>query len=232
MLRFSLYLLLWIPIVCSAQNFDKFNIRANINFIRPFESFEKTYLNADFKDYTYQKPTVLGNLSNTYSEEIALIYAGFSTKYQPEVVIRMNGYALGNSDFYRNFAIHSISLGLGFGVKLLEVNSLTLSANLTIFAGYSKLTSDSLQMVIGFPEDVNLRIDYSARKLTFLNPSVDIGGSLLYQVTDRIGVQSRVSINLNHFPDFDIPSPLFYKSFYFGAGVFCRFIKNKRFYNY
>lgn len=221
------------PIMCYSQSFNKIGVRLNYSIAQPITEIDAYYLNQDFKNIPYQRATLLSEIEIAYNFEIAAIYAGISKKYDLEFIIKSIKYSRDDNRFYKNLLIKTHSVGLGNVLKLVHKKRLVLSSYFNAFLSFSRLTSDNREVIVetdGKNYSLVLQISYAERKINFTNSSFDFGGIINFEYTSRLSVQARLGLSLTNFPDFDIPSPVFYKTLQLGVGLKYELFKNKKFY--
>ncbi len=217
-------------LLCNGQNSGKIDIRFNLSHLIPIGQLDDSFLNSTITAYPFKQPTILGNLGKIKNIEFGIAHRTLFKKFYPEIIVRYNKYYISTSNFYRNLSLRTYSVGLGVDKPLKVWKKLNISTYVNFFLGISELTSDENLVTVIYDNSTYFKIDYAGRKIRFMSPSFDLGGGIGYEITDRLSIEGRVGLNLINFPDFDISSPLFYKSVAPGLGLNFKLFKNKRFF--
>lgn len=222
-----IFILLFLPMQFYGQNPERISFRMNLNYPIQIEGFEKTCINDADIHYAFRKPTFLGNY-NSSDIDLAIRIKPKLPHLAFEFILRNSAMKFNGGEYYSNLNYNLITPGVG----LMYINpfskNLTLAGYFNFYCGFARLTRDANMRNIFYNEFTYL-IRHDAIDLKFIVPIIEPGIEFEYQVSAMLGIQTRVGMTFSSFPDFDVESPLFYKSLLISAGIKYIIFRNKKF---
>lgn len=225
MMRSTLLFLLFLPVSLFSQNTEKISLRINYNHQIQIESFEKMCTSIIDPNYPFQQPTFLGNVQS-FNIDVALRIKQNQLPVDIELILRNTSMKFTGGDYYNNLKCRIYSPGLGFLYKYPLAKNIYISGYVNILMGIASLTRDNNEKNVNYNEFVYL-IKHDQMKENFIVPAFEPGLEIEYNVTSMLRFQARVGMELCSFPDFDIESPMFYKTLLLSAGFRYNILRNK-----
>lgn len=224
-MRFAIIFILLFPRSLFSQIADKISLRTNYNHVIYIESFEKMCINTFDSNYPFQQPTFLGNVQS-FDIDMALSLKPSQLPVTLELILRRTSMKFAGGDYYNNLKCKIYSPGVGFLYKYPLAKNIYVSGYASFLMGIASLTRDSNEKFINYDE-FGYIIKHDQVEKKFIVPVIEPGLEIEYMITSRFRVQSRVGMALSSFPDFDIESPVFYKTLLLSAGFSYSILRNR-----
>ncbi|KAF0204252.1 MAG: hypothetical protein FD170_570 [Bacteroidetes bacterium] len=224
-MRSTLLFLLFIPVSLFSQNAEKVSLRINYNHQIEIESFEKMCINTFDLNYPFQQPTFLGNVQS-FDIDVALRIKPNQLPVDIELILRNTSMKFTGGDYYNNLKCKIYSPGVGFLYKYPLAKNIYVSGYVSFLMGIASLTRDNNEKFIYYDE-FGYMIKHDQMEKKFIVPAIEPGLEIEYMITSMLGLQARVGMELSSFPDFDIESPMFYKTLLLSAGFRYNILRNK-----
>ncbi|MBK6962821.1 MAG: hypothetical protein IPH20_02535 [Bacteroidales bacterium] len=224
-MRSLLIFLLFIPVAIVGQNSEKISLRINYNHQVQIESFEKMCVNVLDIHYPFEQPTFLGNIKS-FDIDLAIRVKPNKLPVAIEFILRNTSMKFTGGDYYKNLKCRIFSPGVGIIYKYPLTKNISVSAYVSFLMGFANLTREYNENHIYYNEFVYL-IRHDPVKETFIVPVIEPGLEIEYKLASRFGFQVRTGMAFSSFPDFDIESPLFYKTLILSAGFRYIISRNK-----
>ncbi|KAA3633738.1 MAG: hypothetical protein DWQ02_12660 [Bacteroidetes bacterium] len=210
------------------QNINEWSLRLNYGIGIPINNNIPQSINFYPVGY-FPQPAFLSQLNPKSSLEIGVIYSRLSRFYTPEIIFKYSSFHRLPDRSYKSIDISSFSVGLGSTFRLFQSRKLMLSTNLNLLLNRSKLTSEAYSNYLTGGDRITYLLHYNPRNIDFTSSTVELTGNFEYFYSKRLSVEARLGLSMISFPDFDIPSPTFFKVPIVLFGIKYHLIKNKYF---
>lgn len=216
-MRHLLMILLFVPLSLWGQMNERFSLRMNYIHHILIGDFDKMSTNEFDVHYPFQIPTFLGNYKSS-GLELAFKFKSENNPFSFDLIFRKNTMKFTGGYYYKNLECAILAPGLGVSYQFPVTENFSLAGFINILTGISSISRDENRLKIYYG-DVVYKIIHEELSERFFLPSLEPGLEFEYLISSNLAFQTRCSLLLSSFPDFETTSPLFHKSLQLSAGV-------------